>query len=61
MNGDAEEYLSLDELVKIIPLAKGTVYRYTSKGLIPHIKVGRRLVFKRSDIDAWLERHRRAQ
>jgi hypothetical protein len=35
------------------PLA--TIYAWSSKGLIPHQKLGRRLIFKKNEIDEWLE------
>ncbi len=59
---DRKIYLTIDELLRLLPLAKATIYRYTSEGRIPHIKVGSRLMFKRSEIIAWLDgKHRGTQ
>jgi excisionase family DNA binding protein len=54
IRSDDAEYLTLDEVVRVLPLAKGTLYRYTSKGQIPHYKVGGRLVFDKEEIHAWI-------
>ena len=53
-----DELLTLDELLRLIPLARGTIYRYTSRGMIPYMKLGNRLVFRKSEIDDWLEAKR---
>jgi excisionase family DNA binding protein len=51
------EYLSKKELEAYLKISKGTVERLMKQGL-PHIKLDRRVLFKKSDIDRWLETKR---
>lgn len=48
--------VDLDGLLKARPYigSKGTVYKKVSKGLIPHSKNGKRLIFDLQVIDEWL-------
>jgi excisionase family DNA binding protein len=46
-----------EELSKLIPLGINQVYEAAKAGQIPHIKVGRRLLFPRQRILAWLNGH----
>jgi excisionase family DNA binding protein len=47
-------FLSIDEACKFLNLAKQTVYGFTSKNEIPFIKRGKKLYFKKEDIENWL-------
>ncbi len=49
-----KEYLSLSEVAEYTRLAKQTIYQKTSQRIIPHIKKGGKLIFKRTEIDQWL-------
>jgi excisionase family DNA binding protein len=52
-----EKFLSIDELAAMLGIAKATIYSWTHKKTIPHIKLSRRLLkFRESDILAWIER-----
>ncbi|CAA0227744.1 helix-turn-helix domain-containing protein [Tenacibaculum maritimum] len=52
-----DEWLDLNELVAYDPekRSRNTFYRYTSKGLIPHHKPNKKLIFLKSEIDEWLK------
>lgn len=52
-----DEWLDLNELVAYDPekRSKETFYGYTSKGLIPHHKPSKKLIFLKSEIDEWLK------
>lgn len=54
-------WFSLDELVEYLPThpAKATVYGWVHGNIIPHNKKGKRLFFKKSEIDEWLQSGRR--
>lgn len=43
----------LDDLGR--PTSKSTLYKETSTGVIPHYKVGKRLVFSRKTLTQWVE------
>ncbi len=49
-----DRLLTIEEAAEYLSLAKQTLYGFTSKNLIPHIKRAKRLLFKRSDLDMWL-------
>lgn len=49
------KYLTLNELAEYIKMSKSTIYKWCSKGLIPYIKTGKNLLFKKEVIDLWLD------
>lgn len=55
------EYINVDQAAELLGLSRQSVYNLTSKGGIPNIKRkgSKKLVFKRSDIVAWMEAGRR--
>jgi excisionase family DNA binding protein len=46
---------NLKEISEYIKLPKSWIYRQTSERTIPFIKAGRYVLFKKSEIDEWLE------
>ncbi len=48
------KYLTADEIAIHIRSTLGSVRVATSKGKIPHIKVGRRVLYDVEEIDCWL-------
>lgn len=50
----AKEVLNLDEAVLLTGMSKGHIYRLTSSQEIPHFKKGRKLYFKKSELEEWL-------
>ncbi len=52
-------YLSVDEVSKYLGLKRSTIYQWAKEGEIPHYELHRMKKFKREDIDAWMERHRK--
>jgi excisionase family DNA binding protein len=52
---DAErECMKADELAKFLGVNRKTVYAYALRGAIPHRRMGRRIVFSRSQVVSWL-------
>jgi len=49
-------YLTIDELSKYIKIPKSTIYKLTMNKKIPHIKIGKTLRFRQSEIDAWADK-----
>lgn len=47
--------LSLNEAAGFLKLAPQTIYGFTSKRIIPFLKRGKKLYFKRSELEQWLE------
>ncbi len=48
------EYMTKDELMAYLKISRGTVNRLMKQGL-PHIKLERRVLFRKADVDAYLE------
>lgn len=53
-NQTYSEVMSLNQLCEYCGFTKSYVYKQTSTREIPHYKKGKRLYFKRTEIDEWL-------
>jgi excisionase family DNA binding protein len=51
-------FLTTEEVLDYLQVNVRTVYRLIKAGQLPAVRVGRLWRFRRSDIDAWLERQR---
>ncbi|HOZ51409.1 MAG TPA: helix-turn-helix domain-containing protein [Chitinophagaceae bacterium] len=47
-------YMNTKEACNFLNLAKPTIYSLTSKRKIPFIKKGKKLYFKKADLEVWL-------
>ena len=47
--------IGYDEACKIIGKSKNTLYRYTSQGIVPHYKRGKRVFFYEEELIQWLD------
>src|SRR4030095_9239160 len=52
------ELLDADQLAQLFRLTKAWVYKLTSTGQISYYKIGKRVYFKRQDIETFIERSR---
>lgn len=43
-----------DELAAFLGVNRKTVYEYAARGVIPHRRLGRRIVFSRDQVVTWL-------
>ena len=48
------DILSLSEACAFLKLAKQTIYGFTSKNKIPFFKKGKKLYFKKSELESWI-------
>ena len=55
----ADEIGGLDLAVEVTGLARRTLYKKTHLRTIPHRRVGGRLFFRRSELEAWIDSGRR--
>lgn len=46
--------LSFDEAAHYLKLSRSTLYTYTARKSIPFIKKGKKLLFRKSKLDEWL-------
>ncbi len=49
-----QECLCAEDLARFLGVNRKTVYEYAARGVIPHRRLGRRIVFSRSQVVAWL-------
>ncbi|MBC7236962.1 MAG: helix-turn-helix domain-containing protein [Chloroflexi bacterium] len=49
--------LNVKQVAQYLQLKESTIYSWAQDGKIPAIKIGRTWRFRRSDLDAWLQRH----
>lgn len=54
-NAALPEYLNVEQAAKYLRLSKQTVYGFTSSRKIPFIKRAKRLLFRKSELDTWLQ------
>ena len=55
----AKEILTMPEASEFTGLAKQTLYAMTSQRLIPHFKRGKRVLFRRNELEQWMMENRR--
>lgn len=49
------EYLDIEEAAQFTKLKVNTIYQKVCKNTIPNIHVGRKVIFKKSDLINWIE------
>lgn len=60
MNFELEQkkYLNMDEFAKLAGIPKATAYQISSKNLLPKFRIGKRVLFKKDDVNKYIEMHR---
>ena len=53
-----DEILTKKEVLAYLKISHGTLSKLMRKGGIPYIKMERKVLFRLSDIDQWLELHK---
>jgi excisionase family DNA binding protein len=54
--GLLEDTISADEAAQLLRIAKQTLYTLTSRKKIPFYKNGKKIFFRRSELDDWMAR-----
>ena len=57
-NVTVTEILNVDEAAKYLSSTKSYIYKQTSQNEIPHYKRGKKIYFKRSELDDWITKNR---
>lgn len=52
---EEDPYMNIAEVAAYTRLAKQTIYQKTSARTIPHYKRGSRIIFRKSEVDQWLQ------
>jgi excisionase family DNA binding protein len=50
-----KEVMTADEVAAFLGVDRNTVYDYAGRGVIPHQRLGKRILFGRSALVSWLE------
>ena len=56
--GEVERPLTLPEAAGYLDLSKSFVYKLTSSGRLTHFKTGKRIYFRRADLNSYLLKNR---
>jgi excisionase family DNA binding protein len=54
-----KDFLNISDLSEYLSIKKSTLYLMVESGDMPHYRIGRLIRFRRDDVDAWIETHRR--
>lgn len=54
------ETIEAAEAAAIVGLSEWSIYNLARKRMIPHVRVGRRVLFRRTSLLAWLDERERA-
>lgn len=52
---ESKEVMTADEVAEFLGVDRTTVYDFAARGVIPHQRLGKRLLFRRGGIVAWLD------
>ena len=58
---EQDTLLNVKQVAQYLQLKPSTIYSWAQGGRIPAFKIGRTWRFRRTDLDAWLERHLRGE
>ncbi len=49
------DIMTADEVAEYLGVDRNTAYEYAARGAIPHKRLGKRMIFRRGSIIAWLD------
>ena len=52
-----EKLLTAKQVSELLEVKVSTVYEWTSRGVIPYVKLGRLIRFKKPEVFRWVESH----
>jgi excisionase family DNA binding protein len=55
---DFHSFLTTEEVLAYLKITPRTIYRLIRNGELPAVRIGRQWRFRRTDLDAWVERQR---
>ena len=51
-----ENLLTPQEIADVLGVSKSTIYQWTHQEYIPHVKIGRFVRFRQSQVEKWLKK-----
>ncbi len=55
---NSQLWLRTEDVLSLLDISKSTLQTYRDKLIVPFYQVGRKILYKQSDIDAYMEKHR---
>ena len=55
MINDVDPLLTMNEVIKILKVARSTVYRYVDQNMLHPVKMGGRIMFKQKDLENFIK------
>ena len=52
---DLPDFFSIDDLAKVMPVSRATVYRMAEQRRIPCLRLGRRIILSRDHLKKWMD------
>lgn len=52
---DLPDFFSAEDLLHVLPVSRATIYRLSAQGVIPCLRVGRRIIFSRERLKLWAQ------
>jgi excisionase family DNA binding protein len=56
VQGSEDTILTIPEVARYLKISKSKIYRLLSKKEIPHIKIGRNVRIRQTDLQMWVEK-----
>jgi MerR family transcriptional regulator, repressor of the yfmOP operon len=56
-NEKIQKWLSSEEVCRLLMISKRTLQTYRDRGILPFAQIGRKIYYKVSDIDDYLDQH----
>jgi excisionase family DNA binding protein len=56
-NFNSKKWLSSEEVCHLLMISKRTIQSYRDRGILPFAQIGRKIYYKASDIDEYLDHH----
>lgn len=50
-----DEYLSVEDVTRLLKVSKGTIQRWCHDGELPAVKIGKAYRIRKEDLDKWYE------
>ena len=52
---DLPDFCSAEAVLRVFPVSRSSLYRLSAQGVIPCLRIGRRIVFSKERLKSWAE------
>jgi excisionase family DNA binding protein len=57
LNPIIQKWLSIEDVCRLLMISKRTCQSYRDRGILPFVQISRKIYFKASDLDDYMEAH----